>query len=82
VRANSSKRLRHAKALTLAVVLGFALAGCGRKGQLEPPVGANLPKTQGAQQKPDPTARLEGAARVPGGAIVPPKASFPLDPIL
>jgi len=67
--------------LTLGACMSLFLAGCGRKGALEAPAGA-APAKAPSQERFDPSRRMEGAARTPAGAITPPKASFPLDPIL
>jgi predicted small lipoprotein YifL len=92
---------RPSRALCALLVTGLAaasLAGCGRRGVLEPPPGstsAALPKTVSAEPSPavapPPSAGLAGEplgpayqTSVPDQVVVPGtgRKSFPLDPLL
>lgn len=67
--------------LSLLVLLaGAVLAGCGKRGQLEPPPSQTAAQKQAEDQKPEGEKKQEGARkRVP---IVPPKRDLPIDWIL
>ncbi len=80
-------RVSLAGALVVALVLPLAVAGCGRKGPLDPPPSAALP--QPAPSAParttyvDPTTPTGGAqpaaVQTTQAAPPPPKKTFPLD---
>jgi predicted small lipoprotein YifL len=61
--------------LALAAALALGVAGCGRRGALEPPPDAS------AVQKPAPS-KGEPAARKKVPPITPPNTPFVLDPLL
>ena len=66
----------------LALATLTALNGCGRKGPLEPPPAASVPKPEakpGDSPAVAPPTVKSTKKRIP---IVPPKAPFVLDPIL
>jgi predicted small lipoprotein YifL len=65
-------------ALTGALVAAFALAGCGRKGPLDPPPAASVAG--------EPRAAAPADGQTKGGkadaAMQPKYKNFPLDPLL
>jgi len=72
----SPSRSRRGAAVALALIAAALLAGCGRKGALEPPPEA------GAVQQPQPADTLHPQVRKPVPPITPPKEPFILDPLL
>jgi predicted small lipoprotein YifL len=79
------------RAVLLAALVGLAVAGCGRRGPLEPPPGAR----NGVEYPEDKETQVEAEADSPvfntspagrpakaSKVIVPPKRSFILDPLL
>ena len=73
-----SPSVRRAAALALALGLALFVAGCGRRGPLEPP-------NAGVAPTPTPTASSElndQFGRPKNPPITPPKTSFVLDPLL
>ncbi len=80
------------RVVALALILSLALAGCGRKGPLDPPPSAAVPPPPAAAPSPgparfiDPTTPLGGAQPAPVQTTVaappPPKKTFVLDPLL
>ena len=66
------------RALVLVLAVGVALAGCGRRGRLEPPP---TPESIAAAQKAK-DSKSGIAKRVPNPAIRAPNQPFVLDPIL
>jgi predicted small lipoprotein YifL len=67
-------------ALVVALVAAFALAGCGRKGPLDPPPAASLAGDQGAAQSGSapPVIDREGRPVAPPGQ----NKRIPLDALL
>jgi predicted small lipoprotein YifL len=76
--AFSRSRLeRRVLSLALVAALALGVAGCGRRGPLEPPPDAT------AVQKPAPSSPAdEPEARKKNPPITPPKTPFVLDPLL
>ena len=75
VRFSSSRGGRRAVSCALVFALALGVAGCGRRGALEPPPDPN------AVQKPAPS-NGEPAAHKKVPPITPPKTPFVLDPLL
>jgi predicted small lipoprotein YifL len=67
---------RRALIFALIGTLALGVAGCGRRGALEPPPDPS------AVQKPASASNGEPAARKPVPPITPPKTPFVLDPLL
>jgi predicted small lipoprotein YifL len=67
---------RRCAVLALAILAAALVAGCGRKGALEPPPDG------GAVQQTQPADPLHPQVRKPVPPITPPKQSFILDPLL
>jgi predicted small lipoprotein YifL len=84
----SRDHLRAAAALAVMVSLSLALSGCGRKGALDPPPGAEpaSPAPGAPTRYIDPTTPIGGPqqAAAPATAAAPqrPKKTFILDPLL
>jgi len=75
VPVSRSRGRRRALSCALAVALALGVAGCGRRGPLEPPPDPS------AVQKPAPSnGEPETRKKVP--PITPPKTPFVLDPLL
>lgn len=83
--------LSFGRTLVLVALVGLTVAGCGRRGPLEPPPGVKngveYPEDKETQAEADANSPVFNTA--PGGrpakaskAIVPPKRSFILDPLL
>jgi predicted small lipoprotein YifL len=78
---------RSVRGLLICGVVLVALAGCGRRGPLEPPPGAVNPQPDMTNLEPDeprpflPSVRPVGTGKK-GKPINAPKDSFILDPIL
>ena len=66
------------RAIALVLAVGVALAGCGRRGRLEPPP---TPESIAAAEKAK-GAKTGIHKRVPNPAIRAPNQPFALDPIL
>ena len=66
------------RAIALVLAVGVALAGCGRRGRLEPPP---TPESIAAAEKAK-NAKTGIHKRVPNPAIRAPDQPFVLDPIL
>jgi predicted small lipoprotein YifL len=64
------------KACPLALLLALALASCGRRGELEPPIDARATAQPAAADDGEPQVRK----KIP--PIAAPKTSFFLDPLL
>ena len=69
--------LRLALIGALAVALGLGLAGCGRKGPLDPPPGASVGSDQSTANG-QPVMGAAGSPRAPRG----PNKRIPLDNLL
>lgn len=66
--------------VAVGLVLGTLLAGCGRRGALEPPPGGKaLPDDEAAETRAGEPDRFGGKKRQP---IQKPKDPFVLDPLL
>ena len=74
-----SPSVRRAAALALALGLALFVAGCGRRGPLEPPSGAIATPTPAPTASSDLSDQLGRPKNPP---ITPPKTPFALDPIL
>ena len=75
-------RLLGKRPLAAALCLSLALAGCGRKGPLDGPPGSNLPKVPKTTSENSGSVAPEAVGAPARGAVIRPKQSFLLDPLL
>lgn len=79
---NRAHLIQASRRLGAVCLVGLALAGCGRRGNLEAPPGSTPPQQQTVIDKEKGTSRMDAVVPATRSNVVPPRTPFVLDPIL